>query len=156
MTLEEFINLEEEIDEERTKIAQWGKPVSDENYNIWRKERDVRRAKIRSEKEKEKLSKTTGIEIFKNSQNNNTLIQDDEGAADDIKLEDRENIDVVEEIIKQDEFFRPMIKDDGIFILFNYNKENTLDELTKKLQGIKVNAELFGGDVDFHIKIRRT
>ncbi len=34
-------------------------------------------------------------------------------------------------------------------LLINIFLENTIDELAKKLKGIKVNAELFEGDVSF-------
>jgi len=104
MTIEEFTNLEEQIDEERVRISQIGRPANEQNYNEWRKERDERRKKIRSEKEKELAGKATGIQIFKNS---NMVIQDDEGAADDLKVgTNEENIDVNAEIIEKDSFFK--------------------------------------------------
>jgi len=135
MTFEEFLNLEEQIDEERTRITQFGRPVTDENYEVWRKARDERRDKTRTEKEKEFALRQTGIQLFQNSQKNNIVIQDDEGAAEELKAGNAEDIDVLEEIVERDIFFKD-IKDD----------ENTLDELSKQLKGIKVNAELFGGD----------
>jgi hypothetical protein len=66
--------------------------------------------RIRSDKEKELASKTTGIQIFKNS---TMEIQDDEGATDDVKMEDGEEVNETNEIVKNDQFFKYDGKDDG-------------------------------------------
>ena len=110
MTLEEFCNLEEQIDEERTRVSRYGKPVNEANYNEWRRERDERRMKIRSQKEKDLANKTTGIQLFKNS---GLEIKDDEGATD-IVIEKDLVIDVAHDIIDKDQFFKSDHKDDGI------------------------------------------
>ena len=102
MTIEEFTNLEEQIDEERVRVSKDGRPVNQANYDLWRKLRDEQRAKLRSIKEREMLGKATGIQIFKNS---NIVINDAEG-AEDLKIEDVIDIDVANDIVKNDEFFK--------------------------------------------------
>jgi hypothetical protein len=114
MTVEDFVNLEEQIDEERNRISKHGRPVSETNYNEWRANRDIRRLKLRTEKERLLAGKTTGIQLFKNS---NMEIQDDEGAAD-IKIDENLFVEDVEtDILDKDEFFKYESKDDGILRL---------------------------------------
>lgn len=112
MTLEEFINLEEQIDEERTRIAEHGRPVTEQNYLVWRLDRDDRRKKQKVEKDSAKL---TGIQLFINSTKNNEIIQDHEGAEDVVRDTKEEQVDIEHEIVDKDNFFfKPgEIKDDG-------------------------------------------
>jgi hypothetical protein len=106
MTMEEFTNMEEQIDEERNRISKTGRPVSEQNYADWRKARDEQRLKIRSEKDRILAGKTTGIQLFKNSGND---IKDDEGAEDYVKEEE----DGVDEDLEKDVFYKYTGKDDG-------------------------------------------
>lgn len=130
MTYEEYVNLEEQIDEERTRISQTGMPVTDQNYEMWRSARDERRKLLKTEKEREAAKKLTGLQLFKNSQTNNQIIEDDEGAADDLKRQEGDGEDINNDI-ENDNFF----------------KKDEEDEINKKLKGVKVTAELFDGDV---------
>jgi len=132
MTLEEFLNLEEQIDAERERISKTGIPVNESTFAEWKRKREERKGKINSNKKENTI---TGLQLFKTYEKNNEIVADDEGAADDIKVTENigEEIDVDKDLVENDVFFKFNIKDD----------ENTLDELNKRLQGIKVDTELF-------------
>lgn len=88
MTIEEYMDLEEQIDAERTRIALNGTPVNDTTFKEWKRKRDEKRAKEKGivKEEADKNKKKTGIQLFKQ---NADIFQDDEGATDDIKYQDR-------------------------------------------------------------------
>jgi len=43
MTIEEYMDLEEQIDEERTRISLNGTPVNDNTFKEWKRKRDEKR-----------------------------------------------------------------------------------------------------------------
>jgi len=112
MTLEEYMNLEAQIDIERTRISTGGRPVNEASYYEWRAKREEKKQNSRPQTQKEKDAKLTGIQLFKNFEKNNEVIQDDDDAEEIVrgKEEDIDDID-------KDVFFKSDIKDDGKKIL---------------------------------------
>lgn len=86
MSIEDYMNLEENIDVERERIGKVGTPVNDETFAQWKKNRDEFRATGKEERKKQQKIQT-GIDLFKNTANN---FKDDENAADDIINEDNQ------------------------------------------------------------------
>lgn len=116
MTIEDFYNLEEQIDEERDRIAKSGTPVNEKTFLEWKKKRDEFRKNGQLEtKTKKKVQ--TGLQLFRNQAN---LFKDDENAQDIERDENQQSED--EE------------NDEG------KHSEN------KELNGVKVNSELFQDD----------
>jgi hypothetical protein len=95
MTIEEYMDLEEQIDAERTRISLNGTPVNDTTFKEWKRKRDEKRLKEKGliKEEVDKSKKKTGIQLFKHDAG---IFQDDEGATDDITYKDR-NEDIIEE-----------------------------------------------------------
>jgi len=54
MGVEEYMNLEEQIDEERERVSKTGKQVNDETFKVWKAKRDELRKAQKSEEEKKK------------------------------------------------------------------------------------------------------
>jgi len=88
MTIEEYMDLEEQIDEERTRISLNGTPVNDNTFKEWKRKRDEKRLKEKGniKEEAEKNKKKTGIQLFKSDA---AIFQDDDDATDDIKYNER-------------------------------------------------------------------
>jgi len=136
MTIEEFIDLEEQIDAERERISVNGTKVTEETFREWKKKRDEWRAGAKEEKEKiDMKSKFTGVQLFKKQAD---LFQDDENAAgkDDIKQDEGEidtnnNDNVNKGVIKEEE-----VK----------TEEEIIKELDNEMKEIKINEELFKED----------
>ena len=85
MTVEEFMDLEEQIDAERTRIAINGIPVNDTTFQEWKKKRDEKRIKEGGYvQEDPKNKKKTGLQLFKA---NSAIFKDDENATDDMKYD---------------------------------------------------------------------
>jgi hypothetical protein len=88
MTIEEYMDLEEQIDEERTRISLNGTPVNDNTFKEWKRKRDEKRLKEKGnvKEEADKSKKKTGIQLFKSDAG---IFQDDDDATDDIKYNER-------------------------------------------------------------------
>ena len=131
MTIDEFMDLEEQIDEERARISENGTRVNEETFREWKKKRDEFRKGEKEDKEKDNMkSKLTGVQLFKKQAD---LFQDDEN-AEDVKI-DEDNKDNGEED-KNDEVKNNDGKDEenGNDIKINeelFNDEENLDELDK-------------------------
>jgi len=89
MTMEEYYNLEENIDAEREVIGREGTPVNDTTFAEWKKKRDEFRSKGKELDEKKKKT-ATGMQLFKNQSN---LFKDDENAEANIEREDDNQLD---------------------------------------------------------------
>ena len=118
MTIDEYMDLEEQIDAERERIAVNGTKVDDVTFKLWKQKRDEFRNATKDDKDKETtLSKFTGIQLFKKQSD---LFKDDDNAEDikkedieksnDVRIEDdkdelKDNIatnDINEELFKDD------------------------------------------------------
>lgn len=95
MTIEEYMDLEEQIDEERTRISINGTPVNDTTFKEWKRKRDEQRQKEKGhiKEDTDKNKKKTGIQLFKHDAD---IFKDDENATDDIQYNDRV-FEVIEE-----------------------------------------------------------
>ncbi len=83
MNIEDYYNLEEQIDQERERIGKTGTPVNDVTFLEWKRKRDEFRKQNKDDDSKKKKI-VTGMQLFRNQAN---LFKDDENAADDIKNE---------------------------------------------------------------------
>ena len=134
MTIDEFMDLEEQIDEERARISENGTRVNEETFREWKKKRDEFRKGEKEDKEKDNMkSKLTGVQLFKKQAD---LFQDDEN-AEDVKIDEEDNKDNGEEN-KNDDVKNndDEVKDgeNGKDIKINeelFNDEENLDELDK-------------------------
>lgn len=89
MTAEEYVNLEEKIDEERAIISETGTPVTEETFMAWKKKREEEKEKIKLQnKQYENKKKETGLELFRNKK---------------INLKEEENEEVEEEKEEEDD-----------------------------------------------------
>ena len=100
MTIEEYMDLEEQIDEERNRIAINGTPVNETTFKEWKRKRDEIRMKERgiTKEEMDKNKKKTGIQLFKF---NADIFQDDAEAKDDMVYTTRtEEIEEEKKMVK--------------------------------------------------------
>ena len=83
MTIDEFHDLEEKIDAERVRLAEFGTKVTEKTLAEWIKKRQVNKDKSNSKDKKLELLKKlkTGRELFLQ---NNENFMDDENADDDV------------------------------------------------------------------------
>ena len=125
MTLDEFYNLEEQIDAERERVSETGTKVNEATFGEWKRKRDELKKKGKELEDKKKKSNVTGIQLFKNQGN---IFKDDEN-AEDVQREDNQIEEEVSQIIKQ-------LK----------SERELMDEIENDLKGIKINAELFQED----------
>ena len=135
MTIEEFMDLEEQIDAERERIAVNGTKVTEETFREWKKKRDEWRASAKEEKEKNEMkSKFTGVQLFKKQAD---LFKDDENAAEkeDIKQDEGEV-----ENDNNDNINNGVIKEEP------KTEDEILKEIDNEMKEIKINEELFKGD----------
>ena len=135
MTIEEFMDLEEQIDAERERIAVNGTKVTEETFREWKKKRDEWRAGAKEEKEKNEMkSKFTGVQLFKKQAD---LFKDDENAAEkeDIKQDEGEV-----ENDNNDNINNGVIKEEP------KTEDEILKEIDNEMKEIKINEELFKGD----------
>ena len=88
MTIEEYMDLEEQIDAERERISINGIQVNETTFKEWKRKRDEIRLKERglTKEELEKNKKKTGIQLFRSDA---TMFEDDAEATDDIKYTTR-------------------------------------------------------------------
>jgi len=132
MTMEEYYNLEENIDEEREVIGKNGTPVNDITFAEWKQKRDEFRQKGKDLDEKKK-KKETGMQLFRNQAN---IFKDDENAEGNIEREDDNQL--------EDDTKDNTRKNTGMNDLRTENE--IMDDLDNDLKGVKINAELFQED----------
>ena len=88
MTIDEYMDLEEQIDAERERIAANGTKVNENTFKEWKIKRDEFRNATKDEKEKDvMISKLTGVQLF---QKQSDIFKDDEN-AEEIKMDEIEN-----------------------------------------------------------------
>jgi hypothetical protein len=119
MTIEEYANLEEQIDTERERVGKIGTPVNDTTFLEWKKKRDEFRKQNKDFAEK-KVGLVTGMQLFKKSAN---LFKDDEDAAETFENENNQLDDIREEVDK----LKGEI--DGVKVDTELFGEENLDEL---------------------------
>ena len=132
--MEEYMDLEEQIDEERMRISENGHKVTDETFKIWKQKRDEFRAQEKTEKDKLAMkSKLTGVQLFKDQKNE---FKDDDN-AEDVKMDEIEN-----NIIEDDN----TNKDNIISNEPPKTEEEIIKELENEMKEIKINEDLFKGE----------
>ena len=124
MTMEEYMNLEEQIDAERKRISENGIKVNEATFKEWKRKRDEFRAQEKEEKERDQLkSKLIGVQLFKNQRD---LFKDDEN-PEDVKMDEIEN-NIFEDEERKEEDVKDGVKDmkinDDLF-----KDEGNLDDL---------------------------
>ena len=90
MGVEDYMDLEEQIDEERNRVSKTGTQVNDASFAIWKEKRDILRKEQSKDEEKKKKSALTGLQLFKQG---NMVFKDDENAGDEIIKVDVANQD---------------------------------------------------------------
>lgn len=135
MSMEEYMDLEEQIDAERERVSVSGKKVNDATFKEWKEKRDELRSKQKAEDATKKKA-LTGIQLFRKQGN---LFKDDENATGDVIKVDELN--QMEEEVKQ-------VKTDSNFNLkkIYFILEEIIEDLENQLNGVKINTELFSGD----------
>ena len=91
MSLDDYFDLEEQIDLERERIGKIGTPVNDATFAEWKKRRDEFRNQNKEDDDKKKKI-LTGMQLFKNQSN---LFKDDDNAADDIENQNNQLEDIL-------------------------------------------------------------
>ena len=90
MSIEEYMDLEEQIDAERERVSKDSKPVNDATFKEWKEKRDELRKKQRADDEAKKKA-LTGLQLFRKQAN---LFKDDENAGtEQIKVDENNQID---------------------------------------------------------------
>jgi hypothetical protein len=90
MSIEEYMDLEEQIDAERERVSKLGKPVNDVTFKEWKEKRDELRKNQKAEDELKKKA-LTGLQLFRKQGN---LFKDDENAGtEQIKVDENNQID---------------------------------------------------------------
>lgn len=90
MSIEEYMDLEEQIDSERERVSKEGKPVNDATFKEWKEKRDELRKKQKAEDEVKKKA-LTGLQLFRNQAN---LFKDDENAGTEhIKVDENNQLE---------------------------------------------------------------
>lgn len=87
MSVEDYMNLEEQIDEERERVSKTGIPVNEKTFNEWKERRDKLRLEEKSEDERKKKV-LTGLQLFKKQAN---LFKDDDNAGEEVIRVDENN-----------------------------------------------------------------
>jgi hypothetical protein len=95
MNIEDYYNLEEQIDQERERIGKTGTPVNESTFMEWKRKRDEFRNQDKEDEEKKKKGVLTGMQLFKKQAN---LFKDDDNAADDFVNENNELEELQNEI----------------------------------------------------------
>lgn len=136
MTMEEYMDLEEQIDAERERISANGTKVNENTFREWKLKRDEFRNATKDEKEKDVMvSKLTGVQLFTKQAD---LFKDDEN-AEDVKMDEIENNvldDEEEQKDKEQTEEKPR------------TEEEIIKDLESEMKEIKINEELFkeGGE----------
>ena len=107
MGVEDYMDLEEQIDEERERVGKTGIPVNDATFKVWKEKRDELRNEQKKEEEKKKKSALTGIQLFKKQ---GELFKDDDNAGDEVIRVDETNQIEEKEKLKE-------AKTEGIYLL---------------------------------------
>jgi hypothetical protein len=81
MGVEDYMDLEEQIDEERNRVSKTGTQVNDASFAIWKEKRDALRKEQAKDEEVKKKSQLTGLQLFKQGK---MVFKDDENAGDEI------------------------------------------------------------------------
>ena len=131
MSIDDYINLEEQIDSERERISKSGTPVNDNTFIEWKKKRDAFRKQGKEDEEKKRKFQT-GIQLFKSQVG---LFKDDENAEDTLEREEEK---MAEESKGEDN----TQNNDKVF----KTEKEILDDLENELKGVKINTELFQND----------
>jgi hypothetical protein len=126
MTIDEYYNLEEQIDEERERIGKSGTSVNDATFAEWKKKRDAFRKEKKEFEDKKKKGIQTGIQLFKNS---SVVFKDDDNAED---------------VVREEQFQEEHQENKNNTV--DKTEKEILDELENGLQGIKINTDLFKGE----------
>jgi hypothetical protein len=126
MAMEDYYNLEEQIDQERERVAMNGTPVNDKTFAEWKKNRESFKTNKKETDLKNKKIQT-GIQLFRNEQNN---FKDDENAEETIEREDNNQLEELNEFGDKKE---TKIR----------TEKEIMEELDENLKDMKVNEELF-------------
>lgn len=144
MSMEEYMDLEEQIDAERERVSVSGKKVNDATFKEWKERRDELRSKQKTEDATKKKA-LTGIQLFRKQGN---LFKDDENATGDvIKVDELNQMEEEVKQVKTDSklnlkiFFRKFLN-----LKFYFNLEEIIEDLENQLNGVKINTELFSGE----------
>ena len=86
--VEDYMDLEEQIDEERNRVSKTGTIVNDASFAIWKEKRDILRKEQLLGEEKKKKSALTGLQLFKKEGN---IFKDDENAGEELIRVDQSN-----------------------------------------------------------------
>lgn len=90
MSIEEYMDLEEQIDAERERVAKNGKPVNDATFKEWKEKRDEFRKQQKADEEAKKKA-LTGLQLFRKQAN---LFKDDENAGtEQIKVDESNQLE---------------------------------------------------------------
>lgn len=128
MTLDEYYNLEEQIDSERERLGKNGTPVNDATFAEWKRKRDAFRKEKKEFEDKKKKNLQTGIQLFKNS---NMVFDDDDNAEDVVREDHNEDVDKEKNNSENNK---------------QRSDKEILDELEDGLKGVKINTDLFKGE----------
>ena len=144
MTSEEYMNLEAQIDEERSRIRVNGTKVDEKSFLEWKKKRDEFRKieeaeRIEEEKKLHQKSKLTGIQLFKKQAE---LFKDDEDAQDLKEEQEQEK----KEREKEEGKIGPDEDQVMTGILNKDEDDKKIENLEKDMKDIKINEDLFKED----------
>jgi len=90
MSIEEYMDLEEQIDAERERVSKNGKPVNEATFIEWKLKRDEYRLKQKADEDAKKKG-LTGLQLFRKQAN---LFKDDENAGtEQIKVHEDNQLD---------------------------------------------------------------
>jgi hypothetical protein len=129
MTLDEYYDLEEQIDSERERIGKIGTPVNEATFKEWKYKRDIFRRERKEFEEKKLKNVQTGIQLFKNSK---VVFKDDENAED---------------VVREDNPEMDNQNNENDKVSTNQKTESEiLEDLENELKGIKINTDLFTAD----------
>ena len=87
MGVEDYMDLEEQIDEERERVGKTGIPVNDATFKLWSEKREEIRNSLKTDEEKKKKA-LTGLQLFQKQSN---LFKDDDNAGEEVIRVDENN-----------------------------------------------------------------
>ena len=144
MTSEEYMNLEEQIDEERERIKVNGTKVNEQTFLEWKRKRDEFRKqeeaeKIEQEKKLHEKSKLTGVQLFKKQAD---LFKDDEDAQDLKEEQEKEKIE------REKEGGEVGPDKDQVMQGIVDKEEEDVKDVEKGIKDVKINEDLFKEDAN--------
>ena len=144
MTSEEYMNLEEQIDEERERIKVNGTKVNEQTFLEWKRKRDEFRKqeeaeKIEQEKKMHEKSKLTGVQLFKKQAD---LFKDDEDAQDLKEEQEKEKIE------REKEGGEVGPDKDQVMQGIVDKEEEDVKDVEKGIKDVKINEDLFKEDAN--------